>query len=219
MKKTPLLLSSCLILIASNSALAMDIRGERTSFYERNKPKPIGFNYTFIELSYLHSTIENGTAADVIVQSIDTKVSFAMTPNISASLALNGAGYTTANNTIVSATEILVGATYHYPITKTTDIYSSLNQISISFDEPNSSQSSSSSGLSISFGLRQRIDSDMEWGFSATSIKVEDESYIQGRLNFSYGSDQETQYIAGYENTNTDNKRSTFTIGVRFNYD
>jgi len=219
MKKTPLLLSSCLILIASNSALAMDIRGERTSFYERNKPKPIGFNYTFLELSYLNSSIQNNAGSDKQVQSLATKVSFSMTPNISASLAFNGAGYTIANNTTVTSTEIIAGATYHYPISKSTDLYSSLKQISINYDLPNSSTSASSSGQSISFGLRQLIDSGMEWGFSASNIKIEDVSYTQGRLHFSYGSDKETQYIAGYEATNANNKKSTFTIGVRFNYE
>lgn len=217
MKKTSLLLTSCLVLIASNSALAMDIRGERTSFYERNKPKPLGFNYTFLELSYLNSTIESNSGSDNQVQSIATKVSFTITPNISASLELNGGGYTTANNSFVTSTELLAGATYHHPISDSADIYSSIKQISINFDDPNNA-SPSASGQSISFGLRQRIDSDMEWGISASSIKIEDESYTQGRLNFSYGSDQETQYIAGYESTNTVNKKSSFTLGVRFNF-
>jgi len=218
MKKTSLLLSSCLVLIISNSALAMDIRGERTSFYERNKPKPLGFNYSYIEAGYLNSTIESTVSADNKVQGIDSELSFAITPHVSVSATFNGAGYT-YNTDFVKSIEIHSGATYHQPISKSTDFYSSLKIVNISFEDPNSSESISTTGQSLAFGLRQRISPKMEWGFKLTLFKIEGESYSQNHLSISYGSDDELQYIAGYKNTNTTNKQNTFTLGIRYNYD
>jgi len=218
MKKTSLLLSSCLVLIVSNSALAMDIRGERTSFYERNKPKPLGFNYSYIEAAYLNSTIESTVSADNKVQGIDSELSFAIMPHVAISATFNGAGYT-YNTDFVKSIEIHSGATYHQPLSKTTDVYSSLKIVNISFEDPNSSDSISTTGQSLAFGLRQRISPKMEWGFKLTLFKIDGGSYSQSHLSISYGSDDELQYIAGYKNTNSDNKQKTFTLGIRYNYD
>lgn len=217
MNNKPLLLTTCVLLsIFSNIALsAMDIRGERTSFYERNKPQPIGLNYTYIDLNYAFSIIENDSSNDdEEFQTGAIEVSFSVTPQISASLQYSG-NADIVNNNLIESSELLVGATYHYPVSNQSDIYASLKTINVEFEDTNIS---SASGYTVDIGYRQRINDNMEWGASALNRKIEDVSSTTARLSFSYGSDSETQYIAGIETTNTDNKKTALTFSIRLNY-
>lgn len=220
MKKTTLLLSSCILCALSNSALAaMDIRGERTSFYERNKPTPIGFNYTFIEGYFLHTSIDNdNSSSDDVIQSVGAKMSIKVHPNFSVNVKVAGSGYS-FNNEIVKSLEAQAGVNYHHPLTKETDGYIEVNFLNIDVEDPDDSDNSSSaSGNSITFGIRQRINRKMEWGINASSLKIEDEKNTRIHLDYSYGADNETQYVIGYESTDTDSKTAAFLFGVRFNY-
>ncbi len=220
MNKTNLLISSCFLSVLSNSAFAaMDIRGERTSFYERNKPKPIGFNYTYVETAYINTIVNNSNANDDSAQGIGAKISFQATQNISASLKFTGNGYTFGNQ-FVESTEVHIGVNYHHNLNKVIDIYGEFNVISIDFEDPNNANTSTSaSGGSLNFGLRQRINSDMEWGVSVGALNIEDETNTMVRLKYAYGADDETQYFGGLEAIDTDNQTITVFLGMRFNYD
>ncbi len=217
MKKITVLFSSCLISAFANSALAaMDIRVERTSFYERNKPQPVGFNYTYIDLSYRNSTVKTNTTENT-VQSISTKFSFNITPKTSVSLEVAGGSYT-FNNAFEETININTGVTYHHPISSNTDIYGSYKIISIEFNDTNTGDTNSASGNAFKIGLRQRIKQNMEWGASATFFNIEDEKHTTTALSFTYGSDDEMQYTARYESADSDDEQTTFAFNVRFNF-
>jgi hypothetical protein len=219
MKKTIRLLSSCILCVLSSSAFAdMDIRGERTSFYERNKPTPIGFNYTYFDIPLTYSIVENGTTTDDTAFTAGVKISFQTTPKTSASLKGTG-GFYTFNNTIVETTELHIGVNYHHPFTKTMDGYTELNFISIDFNDPNNTTTSiSESGTALTFGIRQRINPDSEIGFDLSSIKIGDDTNAKVHFSYSYGSDRDTQYTVGLESTNSDNKQTSLVVGIRLNY-
>lgn len=218
MQKKILLLSGLSLLLANSAFADMDIRGERTSFYERNKPEPLGFNYTFLEASYLYTQIDNTNSANDSVQSIGTKISFQATQHYSISFAALGSAVSQSNN-FIEATELHLGVNYHLDLTKDTDGYIEFNGIGINFDDPNNNNDSVTlSGSSLTFGIRQRIDDTMEWGVSAAGVNIDGNSNVKTRLNFSYGADDETQYIVAYESINTDNTTTALFLGIRFNY-
>lgn len=217
MKKTSVLLSSFLIAAFSNSAIAaMDIRGERTSFYERNKPKPLGFNYTYFGIGYRNSTFETDTMKNT-VQSLNIEIAFNITRNLSLSLDLTGGAYA-FNNVFSETTDINTGLTYHQPISATTDIYGAFNIVNIQYSGSNPNITDSVSGNAFQLGLRQRISPTMEWGANTTFFNIDDVKHRNMALSLTYGADDKTQYSAKYESANTDNKQNSISFNVRFNY-
>lgn len=216
MNKSKLLISSCILCAFSNSALAaMDIRDEKTSFYERNKPQPIGLNYTYAEINYIHTRVDEENLADDSVQGIGAEISFQTSPNTSASLKLVGIGYN-FDDELVGASELIIGVNYHYPLSRDSDVYTEFNIISIVAEDSNNSNSASGNALFL--GIRQRINANMEWGIGVAAVKIGDEIDTKTRLSYAYGGDNETQYISRIESMNTDNKTTTLFLGIRLNY-
>ncbi len=219
MKKKALLLSSCILLSFGNTAFAMDIRGDKASFYERNKPEKIGLNYTYLDVGYLNTSIENDGASDDKVQSLNIGVSFDITQRISGLLKISGGAYK-LNNRFSSTTELYVGALYHHPVSKSADLIAGYQLISIGLtDTQNTATSEEVSGHALSLALRHKASETIEWGASANFYDVENETGTQIQLSIAYGSDKGMQYIAAYQTTDTENKQTAFSLGLRFNYD
>jgi len=196
----------------------MDIRGDRASFYERNKPKQVRLNYTFLDFAYLSTTIENNISNDkTTAQSVDATVSFDIFNQIAGSLSING-GALTVNNTVFSTTELQAGFLYHYPLDKKADIYAGVQLISISIDNPNSTTALDASGRSVNLGLRHGFTDTMEWGIGATYFDIDDVQHTQIHLSLTYGSDKEIQYTLRYESDDATNKSTSVKAGIRFNF-
>lgn len=218
MNKSKLLISSCILCALSNSALAdMDIRGERTSFYERNKPKPLGFNYTYLEANYINSTVDSSSGSDNKSQSLGGKISFAINQHVAGSLEVTGSAYTLGTN-FVESLETYAGGLYFMPVSKTMDVYAGGNIISIEFTDPDTDVTADASGFSLVGGMRQRINSNSEWGAKVSYFDIDDDSFTRVKVAYKYGADDKTQYILGYETTNTDDKQTAINLGIRFNF-
>ncbi len=211
----PLFLSS---FVTSTTAVAdMDIRGERTSFYDRNKPKPLGFNYTYIEADYSHSTAE-GANNDITVSSIGLGLSFDVMQKYAISFKVTGGTYNFDNSAPVEIIETQIGFFRHQPLSKSTDVFVGLKSISMDTINQTNNLSAHVRGYAIVMGARQRINSDSEWGASGTYVDIEGEKNSIFGVSYSFGSDTDTQYIIGYESASSTESSQTLIGSIRFNF-
>jgi len=203
--------------ISSSIVMAdMDIRGERTSFFERNKPKPLGFNYSFLEPTYFITTVESANY-DLSVSVLGVDLTFDLTLHYAVSLKATGGTYNFDNTAADETIETHFGFFRHQPFSKSTDSYVGLTSVNIALADQSTS-TVSASGFSLFAGIRQRINPEMEWGVSVATNHIEDITFTAVKIEYAYGSDNETQYIIGYESSDKDESTSSFSASIRLNF-